>query len=175
MCSPSLQYCQTREKAMTLIRPESVCSIARRQASFLVHPQVKALLFTHSGTMPHLPAFFYLSLSFCFSLHFPLLYSFSYFQISPKSPLAPLNRRLHNYLPPLSKLSVKNLCSNYSSQGVLLGWQCYAKVMRSPCNAGHTATQTKVHRENQQHYVYNCYSTHLQLQTWQDTLVLQCE
>lgn len=133
-----LQYCQTREKAMTIIRPESVCSIARRHPSFLVHPQVKALLFTHSGTMPHLPPFLSYSPSLSF---FPYTsHSSPHFQISPKSLLAPLNRRLHNYHPPLSKLSVKNLCSNYSSQKVLLGWQCCAKVMRSPCNGGHTAT-----------------------------------
>lgn len=75
-----LQYCQTREKAMMIIRPESVCSIARRHLSFLVHPQVKALLFTHSGTMPHLPPFLSYSPSFSFfSLHFPLLSSFSDF------------------------------------------------------------------------------------------------
>lgn len=71
-----LQYCQTREKAMTIIRPESVCSIARRHPSFLVHPQVTALLFTHSGTMPHLPPFLSYSPSFSFfslTLPTPLL------------------------------------------------------------------------------------------------------
>lgn len=105
-----------QRKVLMLIRPGSVCSISSRHLDFPVPLQVKPL-------QAHLPVFTLRK------FHTP------YFHISPK--LAPLHRLLHNHLPP-SKLSVKNLCSNYRSQGVLLAWQCYAKVMRLPCKAGHT-------------------------------------